>query len=135
MSNYERMLATGNRAVELEETSLLDQIVQQTKMQPSDDGYDIAKRGVGAFIAELLSDENQEERVNKNLVDRMIAELDSKLSLQVDEILHHKEFQKIESAWRGLKLLVDRTDFTQNIKISLLNMPEPSIESPSALTR
>ncbi len=127
MSNYERMLATGNRAVELEESSLLDQIVQQTKMQPSDDGYDIAKRGVGAFIAELLSDENKDERVNKNLVDRMIAELDSKLSLQVDEILHHKEFQKIESAWRGLKLMVDRTDFTQNIKISLLNVSKEDL--------
>ena len=93
MSNYERMLATGDRAVALEETSLLDQIVQQTKMQPSDDGYDVAKRGVGAFIAELLSDGYQEERVNKNLIDRMIAELDNKLGQQVDEVLHHKEFQ------------------------------------------
>src|SRR5690606_3848113 len=113
MSNYEKMLATGTKAAELSDDSLLAQIVQQTRMTPRDEGYDVAKRGVGAFIAELLKPDNAEERVNKNLVDRMIAELDRKLSEQIDEILHHGEFQKLESAWRGLKLLVDRTDFTQ----------------------
>lgn len=121
MSNPQRMVQTGNAALEVEEGSLLDQIVAQTRMRPSDDGYDVAKRGVGAFIAELLRPENNEERVNKNLIDRMIDELDSKLSAQMDEIIHHPDLQKVESAWRGLKLLVDRTDFTQNIRIEVLN--------------
>lgn len=122
MSNYEHMLATGARAVELDDQSLLAQIVQQTRLAPKDEGYDIAKRGVGAFIAELLKPANREERVNKNLVDRMIAELDRKLGEQLDEILHHPDFQTLEAAWRGLKLLVDRTDFSQNIKIEVVNL-------------
>src|SRR5690606_26203966 len=50
-----------------------------------------------------------------------VAEIDRKLSAQVDEILHHEQFQKLEAAWRGLKLVVDRTDFRENIKIELLN--------------
>ena len=121
MSNPQRMVQTGQAALEVEEGSLLDQIVAQTRMRPTDDGYEVAKRGVGAFIAELLRPENNEERVNKNLIDRMIDELDSRLSAQMDEIIHHPELQKVESAWRGLKLLVDRTDFTQNIRIEVLN--------------
>jgi len=127
MSNYEKMLATGSKAAELSDDSLLAQIVQQSRMTPRDEGFDVAKRGVGAFIAELLKPDNAEERVNKNLVDRMIAELDRKLSEQIDEILHHAEFQKLESAWRGLKLLVDRTDFTQNIKIEMVNLSKEDL--------
>ena len=52
----------------------------------------------------------------------MISEIDTKLSRQMDEILHHPEFQALESAWKGLQLLVERTDFRENIKIELLNV-------------
>ena len=121
MGNPERMVQNGERALEVQEGSLLDQIVSQTRMNRGDEGYDVAKRGVGAFIAELLRPENAEERVNKNLIDRMIDELDFQLSKQMDDIIHAKPFQALESAWRGLKTLVDRTDFTQNIKIEIIN--------------
>ena len=52
----------------------------------------------------------------------MIAEIDTKLSQQMDEILHHPDFQALESSWRGLQLLVERTNFRENIKIELLNV-------------
>ena len=121
MGNPGRMVQNGENALEVTEGSLLDQILSQTRMNPEDEGYDIAKRGVGAFIAELLRPENQEQRVNKNLIDQMIDELDVQLSSQMDEILHNKDFKALESAWRGLQMLVNRTDFTQNIKIEVLN--------------
>ena len=38
----------------------------------------------------------------------LIAEIDQKLSRQLDEIIHNPAFQKLESAWRGIKFLVDR---------------------------
>ena len=46
---------------------------------------------------------------------------DSSFSEQMDEILHHPDFQSAESAWRGLRLLVDRTDFRENIKLEILS--------------
>ncbi|MBF8781400.1 type VI secretion system contractile sheath large subunit [Pseudomonas fulva] len=100
---------------------ILDQIIAQTSLTPDDEAYGIAKRGVSAFIEELLKPQNQGEPVKKALVDRMICEIDTKLSLQMDEILHNPRFQSLEAAWRGLKLLVDRTDFRENVKIELLN--------------
>ena len=36
------------------EASLLDQILNETKMTPRDEGYDVAQRGVAAFIGELV---------------------------------------------------------------------------------
>lgn len=103
------------------EASILDRIIAETRLTPDDEAYDIAKRGVSAFIEELLKPHNQNEPVKKAMVDRMIAEIDAKLSRQMDEILHHADFQALESSWRGLKLLVDRTDFRENTKLEILN--------------
>ncbi|MEF1254022.1 type VI secretion system contractile sheath large subunit [Vibrio sp. M260112] len=112
---------------QLAEGGLLDEIMAQTKIAPTEDGYDIAKKGVAAFIENLIGSEQAEEAVNKSLVDQMLVELDKKISAQMDEILHDSQFQQMESAWRGLKLLVDRTDFGENNKIDLLHVTKEEL--------
>ncbi|KLU15048.1 MULTISPECIES: type VI secretion system contractile sheath large subunit [Xenorhabdus] len=102
-------------------TSLLDEIMSQARMTPENDGYYIAKQGVAAFIGSILDTGSNDEPINKLLVDKMIVELDKKLSEQMDEIMHAKPFQELESSWRSLKILVDRTDFRENIKINILH--------------
>ncbi|SCM52271.1 type VI secretion system protein ImpC, partial [Hafnia alvei] len=57
--------------------SLLNEIMAQTRLTPGDDAYDIAKQGVSAFISNILENGSNNEPINKLLVDRMIAELDS----------------------------------------------------------
>ena len=109
------------------EAGILDRIIAETRLTPDDEAYDIAKRGVSAFIEELLKPHNQNEPVKKAMVDRMIAEIDAKLSTQMDEILHHPDFQALESAWRGLQLLVDRTNFRENIKIEILSVSKQDL--------
>ena len=107
--------------------SLLDQIMQETRLKPTEEGYEVAKKGVEAFISELLQPQRKTEKVEQKMVDEMIAEIDRKLSKQVDEILHDGEFQKMESAWRGLKSLVDRTDFRENTKIEMLSLAKEEL--------
>ena len=51
----------------------------------------------------------------------MIAEIDKRMSRADRRDPPPPEFQQLESAWRGLKFVVDRTDFRENIKIELLN--------------
>src|SRR6185295_4420898 len=111
----------------LEGGSLLDEILAETRMTPGDEGYEVAKRGVQAFIAELVAPKREGEKVDKALVDALIAEIDQKLSRQIDEILHNPLFQKLESAWRGLKFAVDRCDFRENIKVEMLNVSKEDL--------
>lgn len=70
---------------------------------------------------------NQIERIDKTLLDQYIAKIDETIGRQLDEVLHHMEFQKVESAWRGLKFLVDRTDFKANTKIELLDLDKEAL--------
>ncbi|PVZ40909.1 type VI secretion system contractile sheath large subunit [Pseudomonas sp. CC120222-01a] len=105
----------------LGEATLLDQIMAQTLLVPTQEGYQVARQGVAAFITQILRSDELEQSINKHRVDQMIAEVDRVLGKQMDAILHQPEFQQLESAWRSLKLLVDRTDFRENIKLEFLH--------------
>jgi type VI secretion system protein ImpC len=127
MAEAEDVQQSNPEVKEATEGSLLDQIIQETRILSTDEGYDVAQRGVKAFIAELLGPGREDAKPDRALIDQMIAEIDRKLSVQMDEVLHHESFQKLESAWRGLKLVVDRTNFLENIKVELLNISKAEL--------
>ena len=106
--------------------SLLDEIVEASKLKPSDDGYAITRAGLQAFIKELAGTQGM-QKISGAMVDEMIAELDAKLSSQVNEILHNESFARLESAWRSMKFLVDNTDFRQNIKLEFINVSKSDL--------
>jgi type VI secretion system protein ImpC len=106
---------------------LLEQIMAQTRIEPEHDEYPIAHLGVSQFISEILRRDDRKQPVNKRLADEMIAAIDEKLGRQIDAILHHPEIQSLESAWRGLKLLVDRTDFRENIKLEVVHVTKDEL--------
>ena len=116
-------VATGEQV----ETSLLDQLVSMTNIQPDHEAYSITRYGVQAFIEKILEPQNAVERVTQATVDSMIVALDQKLCAQVDAILHHPQFQSMESSWRSLKFLIDRTNFRENISIHLLNVSKEKL--------
>lgn len=109
------------------EKSLLDELIETTRVQPGDEAYSITRRGLEAFITELLESSRSEEKISQSLIDDMIAQIDQRLCRQVDEILHNEAFQKLESTWRGLKFLVDRTDFRENNKLSILSVSKQDL--------
>ncbi|MEE2827595.1 MAG: type VI secretion system contractile sheath large subunit, partial [Myxococcota bacterium] len=108
-------------------TSLLDEIIGTTKSSDSAEEAAVVKRGVSALLEEMLGRTESSNKVDKGVVDEMIAAIDQKLSLQVDQIIHSDPFQKLESAWRGLKLMVDRTDFRENNKVQILNISKEQL--------
>src|SRR5262249_4187963 len=109
--------------------SLLDEIMQQTQIKPSDEGYAIARKGVEAFISELIRSRDKYEKADKKAVDHMITAIDERLSRQLDEVMHAPQFQQLESAWRGLKFVVDHTDFRENIKVEVVNVSKDDLRT------
>ena len=60
-------------------------------------------------------------------IEAMIAQLDAKMSEQVNQIIHHGEFQQLESAWRGLHYLVNNTETDELLKIRVLNISKNEV--------
>lgn len=116
-------------AAPAEGTSLIDQLLETTKVRPGDESYAITRQGIQTFISSLLDPARTTDRITASLADDMIAELDKKLCAQVDEILHHPDFQRLESSWRSLKFLIDRTNFRENIKIQIMNVSKDDLLS------
>ncbi len=79
------------------------------------------------FIDAISEFQTPLEKIDKTLLDGLIAKLDSRLSEQLDEIVHAPKFQALESAWRGLKFLVDRTDFRRNVRIEMLDVSKDAL--------
>ncbi len=60
-------------------------------------------------------------------IEAMIAEIDRKMSEQIDRIIHHPEFQQLESAWRGLHYLVNNTETDEMLKIRVMNISKKEL--------
>lgn len=104
------------------ETSLLDSILSETKLNPKDgEAYELVRSGTRKLLDELIRSESAAPRIDKELIHEMIADIDRRLSAQVNELLHAEPVKKLESAWRGLKYLIDQVDFRENVRVDLVN--------------
>ncbi|OUT16258.1 type VI secretion system contractile sheath large subunit [Campylobacter concisus] len=108
-------------------TPIIESIMQRSKYSKDDESYSVVKQGVAEFISNIITTNNAEEKINKLALDEMIAHIDTLLSAQMDEILHNKSFQELESTWRGIRFLVERTNFNENVKIDLLDATKEEI--------
>ncbi|TDN57718.1 type VI secretion system ImpC/EvpB family protein [Paraburkholderia sp. BL10I2N1] len=85
-------------------------------------------RGMSAFL-ELVSKSSQTvDRLDKSLLDFHIGQLDRQIGRQLDAVMHTPEFQALEGRWRGLKMLVSRTDFRRNARIEVLDVSKDALQ-------
>jgi type VI secretion system protein ImpC len=85
-------------------------------------------RAVSVFLKMVGDASRQIDRLDKSLLDFHIGRIDAQISAQLDAVMHSREFQQIEAAWRGLKFLVDRTDFRKNVKIEVLDVSKEALQ-------
>ena len=109
------------------ELSLLDQIVEQGKMgkdaETKSRGKDLVKR----FVSEVLEGAITINRDTETMINARIAQIDHLLSLQVNEIMHHPDFQKLEGSWRGLQFLMKQSETSAMLKIKVLNVSKKDL--------
>jgi type VI secretion system protein ImpC len=61
-------------------------------------------------------------------IEAIVAEIDRKLSEQINLVLHHADFQALESAWRGLHYLVNNTETDEKLKIRVFNISKKELQ-------
>jgi len=60
-------------------------------------------------------------------IEAIIAQIDYKLTEQVNHILHHADFQQLEGSWRGLHYLVNNTETDEMLKIRVMNISKKEL--------
>ena len=92
---------------------------------------DEAKSAVEAAVLTLAQQALSNTRViGKDVtqsIQAMIAAIDKKLTDQVNQVLHNDEFQKLESAWRGLHYMVNNTESDENLKIRVMDVSKKEL--------
>ena len=109
------------------EGSLLDQIVDQGKLGRDAEAKARGKDLVKQFVAQVLEGSMTVARDTEAMINARIAQIDHLLSLQINEIVHHPDFQRMESTWRGLKYLLSQTETGVTLKIKVLNVSKKEL--------
>ncbi|MBS1859914.1 MAG: type VI secretion system contractile sheath large subunit [Acidobacteria bacterium] len=121
MSNEVKKAAAGAAKTETTEVSLLDQIVEQGRLARDPEARQRGKDLVKEFVSQFLEGSMTLSRDSEAMINARIAQIDHLISLQLNEVMHHAAFQKLEASWRGLRYLLDHSETGENMKIKVFN--------------
>ena len=127
MSSSANPLAAQAVETTTTETSLLDQIVSQGRFGQDTIAQERGKDMVKEFVNQVLEGKMTLSRDAEATIGARIADIDRLISLQLNEVLHHPAFQKLEATWRGIKHLLDQSETNDMLKIKLLNVSKKDL--------
>jgi type VI secretion system protein ImpC len=96
------------------------QLLKKEFRPKSDRAAAQVEAAVETLAQQVLSDQDLILDDAINSINAIIAEIDLKMTEQVNHILHHDEFQQLEGAWRGLHHLVNNTETDEMLKIRFM---------------
>ena len=114
-------------AGETMEMSEFDSLLQKEFKPKTDKAKEAVESAVQTLAQQALSQTALVSDDAVQTIEAMIAELDKKLSEQVNLILHHADFQQLEGTWRGLSHLVNNTETDEHLKIRVLNISKKDV--------
>jgi type VI secretion system protein ImpC len=119
--------AASTTTIEKEQVGLLDQIVESGRFGQEASAKERGKNLVKEFVAQVLDGSMTVAKDAEMMINARIAQIDHLLSIQLNEIMHHASFQKLEGSWRGLKHLMDHSETGTQLKIRVLNVTKKEL--------
>lgn len=104
-----------------EATSFLDQVIQATRPQDQSESQR-TKTYFRRFLDQVVKPGQVVSQDVEANIKHWINQIDKTLTLQLNEVLHHPDFQRLEGCWRGLHYLVHQSETGENLKIRVLNV-------------
>ncbi len=103
-------------------SSEFEALLQKEFRPKSDQAKSAVEQAVKTLAEQALANTNLISNDALRSIESIVAEIDKKLTEQVNLILHHEDFQQMESAWRGLHYLVNNTETDEMLKIRVMNI-------------
>lgn len=98
----------------------------------TDDAVTEAQKGVKTLVEMALKNTALISNDATTTIRKMIEDIDEKLSAQINEIIHHDDFQRLEGAWRGLKHLLDNSETGTDLKIKVMHITKDELATEVA---
>ena len=111
----------------LTESSDFSSLLNKEFKPKSDRAKEEVESAVSTLAEYVLKDVNKISDDTIKSIQNIIAEIDRKLTNQINLILHNPEFQKLESAWRGLHYMVNNTETDELLKIRVINISKKEL--------
>ena len=122
MAEKETQQAEAAETAEVQqEVGLLDQIIDEGKMAIQENQRGMAKDLISEFVGQIMEGVMVVSKDTEAMINARISQIDKLLSDQLNEIMHHEDFQKLEASWRGLQYLVQQSETGEHLKIRVLN--------------
>ena len=126
--NEQQVQPEAAQATEVqEEKSLLDQIIDDGRLAREESQRDFAKNVVGEFVSQIMAGEMTVSKNTEAMINARISAIDKLISDQLNEVMHHEDFQKMEASWRGLHYLIDQTETGEKLKIRVMNVSKKDL--------
>ncbi len=122
MAKQQEQEAAVQTTEQTQEVSILDQILTDGKMGRDEFQKERAKDMIGEFVSQVMSGELTMTKNMDVAINARIAEIDRLVTAQMNEIMHHEDFQKLEGSWRGLHHLVKNSLTGPQLKIRVLSV-------------
>ncbi|GLK65511.1 type VI secretion system contractile sheath large subunit [Paracoccus kondratievae] len=103
-------------------------ILKQTIKPRTDVAAKEVDNAVAALVREALDDESLIAEDVIDTIDAILSKLDQKLTEQLNEVIHHEEFQKLESSWRGLAYTVNHSETDASLRIKVMNVSKKELQ-------
>lgn len=104
MAKTKEQDAAAQTVVTEESGGLLDKILTEGRMARDDFQKERVKDMIGEFVNQVMSGELTMSKNMDVAINSRIAEIDRLVSAQMNEIMHHEDFQKLEGSWCGLTI-------------------------------
>ena len=105
-----------------EEKGLLDQIIDEGRMARDEGQQAYARDLIGEFVGQIMEGTMTISKDTEVMINARIAQIDKLISDQLNEVMHHQDFQKLEGSWRGLHYLVNKSETGERMKIRVMNI-------------
>lgn len=123
----ESEILNAQESVEVIEPNVFGGLLQKQFKPKSERAKEDVENAVTTLAEYVLKDTSLVSYEAVNTISAIIAEIDKKLTEQINLIIHHEEFQKLEGAWRGLHYLVSNTETDEMLKIRVMNISKKEL--------
>jgi len=127
MSEVKKTAAAATATTNTTEVSLLDEIVEKGRFGAEPAAQQRGRDLIKEFLSEVMKGEVPASRDAEQMITARIAQVDHLISQQLNEVLHHPSFQKLEASWRGLKYVLDNSEMTPMLKVRVLNASKKEV--------